>query len=647
MSVIAGIVDFEGSPIVTEHGAKMMAAVENYPADNVRDWQDRYTFFGCRNQWFTPESVNERIPVFDKRSGLAITADAIIDNRKELFSELNIPSSDQNRVGDSLLILLAYEKWRHEVPKHLIGDFAFIIWDSKEHQVFGARDFSGNRMLYYTFANQQLAFASTLESMLTLPYCSNKLNDSWLAQFLVIPDTTDCADTELTVYQSIHQVPPACSILVKNGTVSMRRYCTIENQQLLKFKSDEEYIEGFKEVFERAISDRLRSKRGIGAFLSGGLDSGSVAAYASRLMQPAGEQLQTFSYIPESDFVDWTSRYYVPNEKNHVETIAAYCGNIQPHFLDFKGQSPFTEIDRLLEIMELPYKFFENSYWIRGVFKEAQKARLSVLLNGARGNFSISWGPALDYYASLLKKGHWLRLMREIKQYGRNIGVGRKKILSVVGEKAFPIVGRLLPLNDESIPTLINQTFAQKTDVYQRISDLGYDLSGKTLISGFTYRKQHFKQNYSWTPTGTCYGKLSLHYGVKDRDPTNDLRVIRYCLSVPNEQLVRKGVDRALIRRSTENLLPDSIRLNQRSRGIQGADMIHRMAPDWNEWLNELHHMQHDSLITDLINQDTIDQGIKTMETGPQPDLAFNLHFKVLMRAFILYRFLSKTAVTC
>ncbi|MDN3954787.1 asparagine synthase-related protein [Sporolactobacillus laevolacticus] len=647
MSAISGIVDFEGSPIIADQGAKMMAALANSSADYVSSWHDTHVSFGCRNQWFTPEATNECLPIFDNRSGLAITADAIIDNRDELFASLNISSADQERVGDGALILLAYEKWREETPKHLVGDFAFMIWDSKAHVLFGARDFSGNRMFYYSEIERQFAFGSTIESILALPNASRKMNEDWLAQFLVIPDTTDCADTNLTVYQSINQVPPAYSILVKNGHVTLRRYCLISDQEPLHFKSDSEYVEGFKEVFERAVSDRIRSHRGVGAFLSGGLDSGSVAAYASRLMRNSGDKLQTFSYIPETDFTDWTSRYYIPNERAQVEMIAEHCKNVQTHFLDFKGQSPFSEIDHCLAIMEMPYKFFENLYWIKGVFEEAQKHKLGVLLNGARGNFTISWGPALDYYASLLKSCHWFHLMKEVKQYSRNIGVGRRRVLSVVGEKAFPIVGHLMPLHSDSIPTLINDQFARKTNVYQQVEELGYDLSGKLLMSGFAYRQHHFKQNYSWTPTGTCYGKLSLRYGVKDRDPSNDLRVIRYCLSVPSEQVVRNGIDRALIRRSTENLLPDSIRLNQRSRGIQGADIIHRMAPHWNEWLVELHKMKGDSLITDLINHETIDQGIKEMEKGPQPDFAFNFHFKVLMRALVLYRFLVKSAVSC
>ena len=61
-------------------------------------------------------------------------------------------------------------------------------------------------------------------------------------------------------------------------------------------------------------------------------------------------------------------------------------------------------MDDWLEIMEMPYKFFENSFWIKGIFEKAHEQEIGVLLNGGRGNLTISWGSALNYYAILLKK---------------------------------------------------------------------------------------------------------------------------------------------------------------------------------------------------------------------------------------------------
>ncbi|MFH7456912.1 asparagine synthase-related protein, partial [Pseudomonas syringae group genomosp. 7] len=78
--------------------------------------------------------------------------------------------------------------------------------------------------------------------------------------------------------------------------------------------------------------------------------------------------------------------------------------------------------------------------------------------------------------------------------------------------------------------------------------------------SAYEIRKTQFLQPYYWSINGTYTTKLSLYHSLWDRDPTNDLRVIRFCLSVPETQFVQNGQDRSLIRRATENLLPDDIR---------------------------------------------------------------------------------------
>lgn len=95
----------------------------------------------------------------------------------------------------------------------------------------------------------------------------------------------------------------------------------------------------------------------------------------------------------------------------------------------------------------------------------------------------------------------------------------------------------------------------------------------------FQQRKSHFEEVFHWNVSNTLATKLSLRHSVWKRDPTNDLRVIRFCLSLPEEQYVQNGLDRALIRRSTGNLLPDEVRLNQRIQGVQGAYWVHRMNP--------------------------------------------------------------------
>ncbi|MCZ4149754.1 asparagine synthetase B, partial [Escherichia coli] len=100
--------------------------------------------------------------------------------------------------------------------------------------------------------------------------------------------------------------------------------------------------------------------------------------------------------------------------------------------------SPLSEVDPWLEMMEMPYKYFENSFWIRGFYEKASLENAGVLLTGARGNFTISWGPALDYYARLLRNGRWLRWIREMQQYSAHTGMPFTRIAKITGRKAYP-----------------------------------------------------------------------------------------------------------------------------------------------------------------------------------------------------------------
>ncbi|RYL92706.1 asparagine synthetase B [Sporolactobacillus sp. THM7-4] len=640
MSAIVGIIG-ETLPNIDEQGEQMMKTLETFHADRAAVWRHHSVFLGCREQWVTPESCTERLPFFDERSGLVITADAIIDNRPELFGALGIPKDKRKGIGDSELILRSYQKWGQETPKHLIGDFAFMIWDEKRRALFGARDFSGNRTLYYVHDQKRFAFSTTLEPLLTLPSVNRGINTDWLAEFLAIPEMIDSVNTKLTVYRDIQQLPPAFSIVLKKGQVKLSCYCQLDEERQLELQSGEAYIEAFQEVFQRAVSDRLRSRRGIGAYLSGGLDSSAVVGFASRALGRAG--LHTYSYIPEKGFVDWTPEHLTADESPYIESIVQGLGNVTEHLLDFRGKSPFTEIDDWLGIMEMPYKFFENSFWVKGVYECAQKEDIGVLLNGARGNFTISWGPALDYYARLLKSGRWIKLYSELGAYSRRMGAGRKRVLSAVAGIAFPMLKHAFrPQEEEPFPILINSDFADRTEVYDRLREEDYHGFERVKKTRFAVRRDHFRQNYSWNTPGTSNTKLSLHYGIKDRDPTNDLRVIRFCLSIPAEQVVNHGMDRALIRRSLRSLIPDRVRLNQRVRGVQAADIIYRMAPDWHLWLSELQKLTCDSLVSGLFHRQTLNDGIEKMKAGPEAELAYDLHFRMLMRALIVYRFLKK-----
>lgn len=646
MSAIAGIYRFNQHPVQPEHCHLMMDALEHYPADQTAVWQKDHVMLGCHAQWLTGQSSQETLPYYDSKRGLAITADAIIDNRDELMVQLEIPHSLRGNLTDSEILLRAYEKWGEPMVQRLVGDFAFVVWDERKKKLFGARDFSGSRTLYFHRDNHQLSFCTVIAPLLSLPYINKELNDRWLAEFLAISGVFEPPDLSTTVYKGIEQLPPSHTLTIKNNQVTICRYNSLADVAPLRLASSQEYVEAFQEVYNKAVTARLRrTRQNIGAHLSGGLDSGSVVSFAARALAKEQRKLHTFSYVPEEGFSDWTPKHRLANERPLIQQTVQFVGNIHDHYLDFKGRSPFSEIDDWLDMLETPYKFFDNTFWLRGIYEEAKQQGIGVLLQGSRGNYSISWGPAIEYYAKLMRNISWLRLKREVNMYSKNAGIGRKRLYSAVCRKAFPMMNHLRPLRSSNeIPTLINLDFAKQTGIDEKLKDDKFTRIGSTSdlpSDPLEARKQHFERVNMWSTTGTTGCKLSLRYSVYGHDPTNDLRVIRFCLSVPMEEFVQDGMDRALIRRSTKGWLPDSIRLNQRTRGIQAADSIHRMSKDWPAFVGELGRLRSDSRMQQILNMPVLESALEEARQGISPNQAYGPSIKLLMRSLILYRFLQ------
>ncbi|PNQ80016.1 asparagine synthase-related protein [Paenibacillus sp. F4] len=637
MSAIAGIYSFGHESVCTEEGGKMMQALRKYPADRVCAWCEGSIFLGCHAQHVTPESVHERLPFHDELRDLAITADAIIDNRSELFERLGVEQERRQDITDSELILLAYDKWGVDAAGYLIGDFAFVIWDAKEHRLYGARDMTGNRTLYIYQHDRGFAFSTVVAPLLALSSLRKELYEPWLAEFLSIRAMQESVDIGTTAYKHINQLPPAHWFTMEEGKRTLHKYACLDEVEPLRLKTGGEYIEAFREVFTQAVTARLRTHRAVGAALSGGLDSGAVASFAAPSLHLQQKPLHAYSYVPVQDFTDWTPPTLLANERSYIQSTARYVGNINENYMDFEGKSPFSEIDIWLELMEAPYKYFENSFWIRGFYEKAQEHNVGVLLTGARGNFTVSWGPALDYYARQFRRLHWLQSFQGLWRYSKLTGRRMSHLLPVMLKKATPLESRswLRRSNRSPVPSLIHPEFAKR----MHVEDIPV-LSGTGWIKNADQtRKEKFSNLAIANKNGVVATKLSLRYGLWERDPTGDSRVIRFCLSVPFEQYVQNGRDRALIRKAMRDHLPDDVRLNQRVRGVQPADWLHRMLPCWDTFMGELQLMCHDLRAAEYLNIELIKTAMAKLR-HPRPEQASDPNIRLLMHSLIVYRFL-------
>ncbi len=642
MSAIAGFVHFHDEPIRSEIGAKLMCALQRFPADHSAAICTDHAYLGCHARWITPQSITEVMPMQHKERSRYITADAILDNRDTLCDLLQVEHRRRSIIGDGELILLAYDKWGTDAPAQLVGEFTFLIWDEQERTLFGARDQTGMRTLYYHFAQGRFSFCTALAPLFALPWVNRRLNERWMAEFLAIPGMMESTDLYATAFESIVQLPPAHSFVVKEGRIHYTHYDQLIPEQPLKLGSNEEYEEAFRDVLRSAVHARIRTHRQVGATLSGGLDSGTVASLAARALSEQDKSLHTYSYVPVADFEDWTNKRMAANERPYIEQTVEHIGNIKPSYLDFEGRDPYTEIDSWLDLLGTPYKYYENSFWIRGIYERASKEQVGVLLTGARGNFTISWGPAIDYYTVLLRRLQWLRLYQELRLYCGYKQIKRSRMLSILARKAFGLAASSGTDKEGAVLPLVHPELEQKYEVMTRIKE--QELHGEASLNSFDVRRRKFANLTIANKNGVMSTSLSLRYGVRERDPSGDLRVIRFCLAVPVEQFVQQGMDRSLIRRATRDYLPDSVRLNQRVRGVQGADWLHRILPQWPQFVAEVHGMLQDDKAAYYMDLGTVRQALTEIAQPPSPDYASHPSIRLLMRSLIAYRFIREHA---
>ena len=238
------------------------------------------------------------------RETLWLKANARIDGREELVQKLNLTLKDSP--SDDELILHAYETWGEDCINHLIGDFAFAIWDGRSHRLFCARDHFGVKPFFYTHISDHFNFSSSLNALRLDGHVSDTLNEIAIGDYLLFGVNQDHSTT---IFKDIQRLPPGHTLTVANNTVKIRRYWSPSIPAQVRYRDSDSYVERFSELFSRAVADRLRSDR-VAISMSGGLDSTSLAAIA----REHGATVNAFSVVYD---------HLIPDQERHYSNVAA------------------------------------------------------------------------------------------------------------------------------------------------------------------------------------------------------------------------------------------------------------------------------------------------------------------------------------
>src|SRR5262245_42090580 len=235
--------------------------------DGTGQWVDGPVGFGHQMLSTTPESLHERQPLRDETGDLCLVLDGRVDNRSELKAALEARGARLHDDTDAELVLKSYVVWGEECPKHIIGDFAFAIWDGRKRQLFCARDFFGIKPFYYHIDDSTFRFGSEQHQILEDPAVRRRPNEGMIAEYLASAITNQ----EETLYQDIRRLPPAHVLIVRAGQVRKQCYWSPDFSKNIRYRTDEQYADHFLSIFKESIRCRLRSVGTVGIALSGGL----------------------------------------------------------------------------------------------------------------------------------------------------------------------------------------------------------------------------------------------------------------------------------------------------------------------------------------------------------------------------------------
>ncbi len=280
MCGICGIFNLDGCPTDPGVLGAMTATLAHRGPDGEGVWIDGVVGVGHRRLAIIDLSDAGAQPM--RRGNLVITYNGEIYNFQELRDELQGFGHGFVSTSDTEVILAAYEKWGARCVERFNGMFALAIWNTKRGELFLARDRYGIKPLYYAFAGSTLLFGSEQKAILAHPAMERVIDLEALLEYFTFQNFF----TDKTLTRGVRMFPAGCTALMTASdtgrSLPITRYWDFDFREPEHPLTREEYIEELDFLFKRAVKRQLVSDVEVGAYLSGGIDSGAITAIAAR-----------------------------------------------------------------------------------------------------------------------------------------------------------------------------------------------------------------------------------------------------------------------------------------------------------------------------------------------------------------------------
>ena len=280
MCGITGIFNLNGEPVSPVVLRKMADAIAHRGPDGEGFYIDSFVGLGHRRLAIIDLSPAAHQPMMTPDGQYVLSYNGEIYNFQELRVELESRGYHFRSRSDSEVLLYAYAEWGEQCLERFNGMFAFAIWDRPRQELFLARDRYGIKPLYYTLQGPVFLFGSEVKAILAHPAYRMAMDREGLLEYFTFQNFF----TDRTLFAGIRILPAGTYMRVPLGAKKLpglQRYWDYHFVEPENPKDEQEYLEELARLFRQAVQRHLVSDVDLGAYLSGGMDSGSIAAVAA------------------------------------------------------------------------------------------------------------------------------------------------------------------------------------------------------------------------------------------------------------------------------------------------------------------------------------------------------------------------------
>lgn len=501
-------------------------------------------FLGFRRLAIVDLSKDGHQPMYSNTKNECIVFNGEIYGYRSLKKELTDYPFQSNT--DTEVILSLFRKYGSELPKYLNGMFAFAIWDEENQQLFCARDRFGEKPFYYAIGkNGEFIFASEIKAILATELVDAEVNDEAIYHFL----RHMYVDSRQSIYKNIKVLPPAHQLIYQNGSITVSEYWNFPSEEL---KIDEEQaIVKFKNLVEDSVEKQLVADVNVGAFLSGGLDSGTLVALSSQ----KSSNLTTLGFQYEGDW----------DEMPNARSIAKKYNTDHKEVALQKSEIPKTLVEVLKKLDEpLADTAILATYTI---CKEAAK-NMTVVITGNAGDELFGGYGWYQKEKQILEKGSakpfFLPLYKIGSTLSEKLGIGslREYFLDKVFRSKFPDI-----------------VAYQKGKVHNNFS---VQETESLLRSSINY-EHPYNFNLDKNNLNTCMkmdlvniipgdylvkdDRIAMMHSIELRTPFLDKNLVELCSALPAKFKVDASQTKIILRKAFGSLLTPDI-LNKKKQGF-------------------------------------------------------------------------------